>query len=368
MIIGVPREIKKGEYRVGMIPPGAEALVEAGHKVYIQKTAGMGSGFVDEDYVKAGAEITDSIEGVYDHAGMIVKVKEPLEQECELLREDQIIFTYLHLAAAKELTLALLKRRVIGLAYETVQLPNGSLPLLTPMSEIAGRFAVQIGAYLLQKESGGSGVLLGGVPGVQPGKVVILGGGVVGANAAKMAIGLGARVTILDINLDRLRYLDDIFNNRLITLMSNRQNIEQQVTEADLVIGAVLIPGAKAPHLVTSDMVKKMKEGAVIVDVAVDQGGCVETIRPTYHDSPTYVIDGVCHYGVVNIPGGVARTSTFALTNATFPYILKLANLGFIKAVKEDEPLRKGVNVYKGKLVYRAVADALDLEYSPFEH
>jgi len=367
MIIGVPKEIKKAEYRVGMIPGGVRALTEAGHKVYVQKTAGIGSGFTDEEYVNAGADIKETIEDIYGISEMIVKVKEPLEQEWPLLRVGQLLFTYLHLAPAKDLTLALLKSKCIGIAYETVQMPDGSLPLLTPMSEVAGRVAVQVGAYFLQKESGGRGVLLGGVPGVRPGKVVIIGGGTVGINAAKMAVGLGARVTIIDVDLERMRYLDDVFGNRLNTLMSNRQNIEVQVQEADLVIGAVLIPGAKAPHLITRDMLSKMKPGAVIVDVAVDQGGCVETIKPTYHDDPVYEIDGICHYGVANMPGAVARTSTFALTNATIPYVLKLANKGFLAAVSADEPLRKGINVCRGKLHYKAVADDLDLEYTPFE-
>ncbi len=367
MIIGVPKEIKKAEYRVGMVPGGVRALTDAGHTVYVQKTSGIGSGFSDEEYVQSGAEIKETIEDVYGSSEMIVKVKEPLEYEWPLLREDQLLFTYLHLAPARELTLALLQSKCIGIAYETVQMPDGSLPLLTPMSEVAGRVAVQAGAYFLQKESGGRGVLLGGVPGVRPGKVVILGGGTVGINAAKMAIGLGARVTIMDVDLDRMRYIDDVFGNRLNTLMSNRQNIEAQVSEADLIVGAVLIPGAKAPHLITRDMLSKMKPGAVIVDVAVDQGGCVETIKPTYHDDPVYDVDGICHYGVANMPGAVARTSTFALTNATLPYVLKLANKGFLEAVRADEPLRKGINVCQGKLHYKAVADDLDLEYTPFE-
>ncbi|MBW1721392.1 MAG: alanine dehydrogenase [Deltaproteobacteria bacterium] len=367
MIVGVPKEIKKAENRVGMVPSGVRALTEAGHRVLVQKTAGTGSGFSDDEFIKAGAELKETIEEVYAESEMIVKVKEPLEQEWDLLKENQILFTYLHLAPAKELTLALLKSKCIGIAYETVQLPDGSLPLLTPMSEVAGRVAVQVGAYFLQKEHGGRGVLLGGVPGVAPGNVVIVGGGTVGLNAAKMALGMGARVSILDISLERLRYLDDVFQCRVTTLMSNRQNIEEQIKVADLVIGAVLIPGAKAPHLITREMLSTMKPGAVIVDVAVDQGGCVETIRPTYHDDPVYEVDGICHYGVANMPGAVARTSTFALTNATLPYVLKLANQGFPEAVRLDEPLRKGINVCGGKLHYKAVADALGLEYTPFE-
>ncbi|HBF42373.1 MAG TPA: alanine dehydrogenase [Desulfobacteraceae bacterium] len=367
MIIGVPKEIKHNEYRVGMVPAGVRALVDAGHKVYVQKGAGIESGFKDNEYVQVGAETRDTINEIYDAAAMIVKVKEPLEPEYELIHEDQILFTYLHLAAAKELTLALLEKKVIGIAYETIQLPDGSLPLLVPMSEIAGRVSVQVGAYFLQKESGGRGVLLGGVPGVLPGNVVILGGGTVGINAAKIAIGMGANVTILDLDLDRLRYLDDVFGNRLITLMSNHHNIEEQIREAHLVIGGVLLPGAKAPHLVTRDMLSIMKKGSMIVDVAVDQGGCVETIKPTYHDNPIYEVDGICHYGVANIPSGVSRTSTFALTNATLPYVLRLAKLGFAQAVEEDKSLKKGINVYKGNLNYKAVADALSLEYTPFE-
>ncbi|MFZ7112271.1 MAG: alanine dehydrogenase [Desulfatiglandales bacterium] len=366
MKIGIPKEIKKAEYRVGMVPAGVRSLSDAGHGVYVQRSAGNGSGFSDEEYVVAGAELKDSIEEVYESSEMIVKVKEPLEKEWPLLREGQLLFTYLHLAPARELTEALLKSKCIGIAYETVQAADGSLPLLTPMSEVAGRVAVQVGAYFLQKENGGGGVLLSGVPGVAPGRVLILGGGTVGTNAAKIAVGIGAHVTVMDIDLERLRYLDDIFGNRLVTLMSNRQNIEEQVQRADLVIGAVLIPGAKTPRLITRDMLPKMKPGAVIVDVAVDQGGCVETIRPTYHDDPVYEFEGICHYGVANMPGAVARTSTFALTNATMPYVSRIANFGFVEAVKADESLRKGINVCGGNLHYKAVADALEMVYTPF--
>lgn len=366
MKIGIPKEIKKAEYRVGMVPAGVRSLSDAGHRVYVQRSAGNGSGFSDEEYVVAGAELKDGIEEVYESSEMIVKVKEPLEKEWPLLREGQLLFTYLHLAPARELTEALLKSKCIGIAYETVQAADGSLPLLTPMSEVAGRVAVQVGAYFLQKENGGGGVLLGGVPGVAPGRVLILGGGTVGTNAAKIAVGIGAHVTVMDIDLERLRYLDDIFGNRLVTLMSNRQNIEEQVQRADLVIGAVLIPGAKTPRLITRDMLPKMKPGAVIVDVAVDQGGCVETIRPTYHDDPVYEFEGICHYGVANMPGAVARTSTFALTNATMPYVSRIANFGFVEAVKADESLRKGINVCGGNLHYKAVADALEMVYTPF--
>lgn len=367
MIIGVPKEIKQGEYRVGMVPAGVWSLVEAGHKVYVQKTAGIESGFTDDQYAQTGAEIKDTIYEIYDFSEMIVKVKEPLEEEYELLHEDQILFTYLHLAASKNLTLAVLKKKIIGIGYETVQLSDGSLSLLTPMSEIAGKVSVQVGSYFLQKENGGSGVLLGGVPGVKPGKVLILGGGTVGTNAAKISVGMGANVTIFDINLKRLRYLDDLFGGRATTLVPTRHNIEEEIRNTNLLIGAVLLPGAKAPHLITRDMLPKMMKGSVIVDVAVDQGGCVETIRATYHDKPTFELDGICHYGVANIPSATARTSTFALTNATLPYVLRLAEFGFDRAVREDQALRKGVNVYKGNLTYLAVAEALDLEYRPLE-
>ncbi len=364
MVIGVPKEIKRNEYRVGMVPAGVQDLVREGHKVYIQKTAGIASGISDDEYVRAGAEIKDSILEIYDAANMIVKVKEPLEAEYELFHEDQILFTYLHLAAAKELAIALLEKKVIGIAYETVQLPNGSLPLLVPMSEIAGRVSVQIGAYFLQKENGGRGVLLGGAPGAAPGKVVVVGGGTVGTNAAKVALGLGATVTLLDTDLNRLRCLDGMFAGRVGTLISNQYNIEEQVREADLIIGAVLLPGSRAPHLIRKSMLPEMKEGSVIVDVSVDQGGCVETIRPTSHDEPTYEVDGVIHYGVANIPSCVARTSTFALTNATLPYVLRIARLGFKQAVQGDESLRKGVNIYNRKVCHKAIADALEMDHT----
>jgi alanine dehydrogenase len=328
MIVGVPKEIKTHEYRVGIVPAGVASLVRDGHKVIIQKGAGLGSGITDKEYEAAGAHILDTAQAIFDDSEMIIKVKEPLEEEYELLQEGQLLYTYLHLAPAPDLTKALLNRKIIGIAYETIQLDDGSLPLLTPMSEIAGRMSVQVGAYHLQKEHGGRGVLLGGVPGVAPGKVVIIGGGTVGTNAAKMAVGIGAKVLILDVNLDRLRYLDDIL---------------EQVISADLVIGAVLIPGARAPRLVSREMVSNMRHGAVIVDVAVDQGGCIETIHPTYHDNPTYEVDGIIHYGVANMPGAVARTSTFALTNTTLPYALKLANKGWKAAALEDESLMKGI-------------------------
>jgi alanine dehydrogenase len=359
MIVGIPKEIKKHEYRVGITPGGVKEVVKRNHKVLVQKEAGVGSGITDEEYKVAGAVIGATAKDIYDQAEMIMKVKEPLPEEYDLIRENQILYTYLHLAPAPDLTKALLKRKTIGIAYETIQLENGSLPLLSPMSEIAGRMAVQVGAHCLQKENGGRGVLLGGVPGCQPGVVTILGGGNVGTNAAKIALGMGARVTILDVNLDRLRYLDDIFGGQAITLFSDVDSIEQNVLSADLVIGAVLIPGARAPRLVTRQMISKMKEGTVVVDVAVDQGGCIETIHVTYHDDPTYRVDGVIHYGVANMPGAVARTSTFALTNATLPYALKIADQGWKKAAQSDRALLKGLNVIQGNLVCQPVGEAV---------
>ena len=368
MIVGVSKEIKPNEHRVGITPAGVEAFQKAGHQVYLETNAGVGSGFTNEDYIKAGAEILPTAQAVYAQSEMIMKVKEPLAPEYDLFKDGQLLFTYLHLAPEPELTAALLKKNVVGIAYETIQLADGSLPLLTPMSEVAGRMATQIGAQFLEKHYGGRGVLLGGVPGTQPGKVVIIGGGVVGINAAKMAIGLGADVTILDINLDRLRYLDDIFQGRLKTLMSNSYNIKEAVKQADLLVGAVLIPGARAPRLVTEEMVKEMKPGAVVVDVAIDQGGSIETIdRVTTHANPIYEKHGVVHYSVANMPGAVARTSTFALTNATLPYALRLANKGYVAAVKDDPALAKGVNVIHGRVTYQAVAEALNLEYTPLD-
>jgi len=368
MIVGVPKEIKANEHRVGITPAGVEAFKKAGHTVYIQATAGEGSGFTDDLYTKAGAEILPTMEDVYAQSEMIMKVKEPLAPEYDLFKDGQLLFTYLHLAPEPQLTKALLKKNVVGVAYETIQLPDGSLPLLAPMSEVAGRMSVQIGAQFLEKHYGGRGVLLGGVPGVLPGKVVIIGGGVVGTNAAKMAVGLGAEVTILDVNLHRLNYLDDIFNGRVKTLMSNSYNIREAVKHADLVVGAVLIPGAKAPHLVTEDMVKEMQPGSVIVDVAIDQGGSIATIdRVTTHQNPVYEKHGVIHYSVANMPGAVARTSTFALTNATLPYGLRLANKGYLAALREDAALAKGLNVYHGKVTYQAVAEALGYEYVPID-
>lgn len=367
MIIGVPREIKNHEARVSLVPAGVKALVDSGHKVIVETSAGEGSGISDKEYLKAGAVIRRSASNIYEEAEMIIKVKEPLPQEYDLLGEGQILYTFLHLAPALELTKALLRQKVIGIAYETVQLEDGSLPLLTPMSEIAGRLSIQLGAYYLQKENGGSGVLLGGVPGVSAGNVTIIGGGTVGTNAAKIALGMGANVTILDINLDRLRYLDDILDGRAITLASNIDNIEVSVADADLVIGAILIPGARAPHLVTRDMIAKMRKGSVIVDVAIDQGGCIETSVPTTFEKPTFTVDGVIHCCVANMPAAVSRTSTFALTNVTLPYVLKLADLGYEEALLSDNALRKGLNVFKGKLVYEPVAESLGLQYTPLE-
>jgi len=357
MLIGVPKEIKDNEYRVSLTPGGARALVNAGHTVYVQSTAGEGSSFSDEEYKAMGAKILPTAKEVFDQAEMIIKVKEPLKAEYELLRKDHILFTYLHLAASKELTDALVKIGLVGIAYETIQLPNGSLPLLTPMSEIAGRMAVQVGAQYLEKRNGGRGILLGGIPGVQPANVVIIGGGVTGTQAAKVALGMGANVTILDNNLDRLRYLSDILEGRFITLASNYEAVETASMSADLLIGAVLIPGAKAPVIVNRDMVSKMKKGSVIVDISVDQGGCVETIKATTHSDPIYTVDGVIHYGVANIPGAVPRSSTLGLTNATLPYILQVANKGYKKAMEDNKDLAKGLNVEGGKILLDVVAD-----------
>jgi len=363
MIIGVPKEIKNKENRVGMVVAGVRALTQAGHKVLVQNSAGVGAGISDEDYRKAGATLVASAKEVFDRAEMIVKVKEPLPEEYPLLRENQILYTYLHLAADERLTKALMERKIVGIAYETIQPTDGSLPLLAPMSAVAGRMATQIGATFLQHDHGGKGLLLGGVAGVERGSVVILGGGVVGINAAKMAVGLGAKVTIMDVNVHRLDYLSDIFGNEVTTLYSNSEQIERVVTSADLVIGAVLVPGAKAPKLVTREMISKMQPGGVVVDVAVDQGGSVETCRPTSHEHPTYTVDGVVHYAVPNMPGAVPRTSTYALTNVTLKYALMLANLGWKDAVAKDEALRKGVNIYNGKVVYKQVAEDLGLPY-----
>ena len=365
MIIGVPKEIKAQENRVALTPAGADAFVRAGHTVCMELSAGVGSGFSDEEYVAVGATIIPTAREVFEKAEMIMKVKEPQPSEYDLFHEGQILFTYLHLAPDPEQTQALLKQKVIGIAYETVSPPSGGLPLLAPMSEVAGRMSVQVGARLLEKINGGRGMLLGGVPGVECAKVVIVGGGNVGTNAAKMAVGMCASVTILDVSNARLAYLDDIFGGRVMTLMSNSYNIAQAVKEADLVVGAVLIPGAKAPKLVTEEMVKTMKPGAVLVDVAIDQGGSIETIdRITTHENPYFIKHGVVHYSVANMPGAVPRTSTFALTNATLPYALQLANKGAEKALKESSALMKGLNVYKGKMTYEAVAKDQNLEYT----
>ncbi len=367
MKIGLPKEIKDNEYRVGLTPAGVRALSDAGHEVYVQKTAGDGSGFADEQYVQAGGKLLETADDVWQTGDMIVKVKEPVAPEYPRMRENQLLFTYLHLAPEFELTKQMMERKVTGVAYETITDKKGTLPLLTPMSVVAGRMSVQVGATYLEKMNGGRGILLGGVPGVSAGRVVIIGGGVVGTEAAKMAIGLGAHVTIIDRNLDRLRQLDDIFLSKVQTLASSRYAIEEAISHADLVIGAVLVVGAAAPKLVTRDMLKVIPNGAVLVDVAVDQGGCFETTHATTHSNPTYYEEGVLHYCVANMPGAVPRTSTFALTNATLPYALDLANKGFEKAIAGDEGLKEGVNTYAGKLTYEAVAASQNLEYTPLD-
>ncbi len=367
MIIGIPKEIKDKEFRVGMTPAGVEMLVHHGHQVLVEKDAGAGSGFTDEDYAQGGATVMPTAEEVWTKANMIMKVKEPLPSEYLYLRSDLLLFTYLHLAAAESLTVEMRKRGVTGVAYETVELPDHSLPLLIPMSEVAGRMSIQIAAFYLQRANGGRGKLLGGVPGVRQSDVVIVGGGVVGTNATKIALGMGAHVTVIDVNTDRLRYLDDVLHGSLTTLSSTRRSIADSVAYADVVIGAVLIKGARAPHLVTRDMVSTMKTGSVIVDVDVDQGGCVETSHPTSHTQPTYIVDGVLHYAVPNMPGAVPRTSTYALANATLPYALQLADKGFEQAVKENPVLAKGVNTYKGEVTYPAVAEAFNMTYRPIE-
>ena len=366
MLVGIPKEIKDNENRVSTTPAGVSEYVARGHQVVVERTAGKGSGFEDSEYVEAGASLVDTHAEVFAQADMIVKVKEPIESEYELLREGQILYTYLHLAAEEALTHALIDRKVTSVAYETVELPNRSLPLLTPMSEVAGRMSIQVGATYLQKTNGGRGLLLGGVPGVLPANVVILGGGVVGTSAAQMALGLGANVTILDISVDRLRFLDLVLHGRINTLASNRQNIANALLDCDLLIGGVLIPGAKAPKLVSAEMVSSMPKGAVIVDVAIDQGGCIETVRPTSHSNPTFEVDGVVHYCVTNMPGAVPRTSTFALSNVTLPYGIFLAEHG-AEAFRMDPVLAKGVNVLDGKVTYEAVAEAFGLEYTALD-
>ena len=360
MIIGVPKEIKDNEHRVGLTPAGASILTQDGHEVLIQKSAGVGSGLSDEQYVQAGAQILDSAAEIFDRSELIVKVKEPQTQEVEMTKEGQIFFTYLHLAPAPELTRHLLDKRVSGIAYETIELPDGSLPLLRPMSEVAGRLSVQIGAHYLQKDKGGSGVLLGGVPGVKQGRVTIIGAGIVGMNALKMAVGLGAQVSIFDINPVRLAYLDDLYDGRITTIVANADAIAEEVALSDLLVGAVLITGARAPRLVTRKMMTEMRPNSVVVDVSVDQGGCFESTKPTTHTNPTYMDSGVLHYCVSNIPGCVARSSTFALTNVTLPYLRKLASLGLRKALKEDPALAKGLNVHAGEITQKAVAEAYE--------
>jgi alanine dehydrogenase len=367
MIIGVPKEIKNNENRVALTPAGALELVRRGHDVYIQKTAGEGSGFSDDEYKAVGAKILNTIAEVYKKAEMIIKVKEPIKSEYNLIKKGQLLFTYFHFASYKPLTLAMLKSGATCLAYETVELKDRSLPLLVPMSEVAGRMAIQEGAKYLEKPVKGRGVLLGGVPGVPPGNVLILGGGVVGTQAAKMAAGLGAQVTIMDINLNRLRYLNDVMPANVVTMFSNELNIRRLIQNHDLIVGAVLIPGAKAPNLITKEMLKLMRPGTVLVDVAVDQGGCIETCKPTTHEKPTFIIDDIVHYCVANMPGAVPYTSTLALTNATLPYALKLADKGWKQACKEDEALKLGLNVVDGKVVYKGVADAFHLKLHDVE-
>ena len=364
MLIGIPKEIKESEHRVGMTPSGVQSLIENGHTVYVQNNAGNGSGYSDKDYLSVGAEVLKTIEEVYDISEMIIKVKEPLKKEYSLIKEGQIIYTFFHFASSLELTNAMIKSKSICIAYETVENSDKSLPLLTPMSEVAGRMAAQQGAKFLEKHQKGCGILLGGVPGVSPAKAVVIGGGVVGTQSAKMLAGLGADVTILDINIDRLRELDDIMPKNVKTKFSNQYNIKETIGKAHLVIGAVLLPGAKAPNLITKDMLKDLSNGTVLVDVAVDQGGCFETTKPTTHNSPTYIIDDVLHYSVANMPGAVPMTSTEALTNATIGYAIELANKGWKKACLDNEPLKKGLNIINGDIVYKAVADAFDLNYT----
>ena len=367
MIIGVPKEIKNNENRVGMTPSGVAEVVKQGHRVFIQHTAGINSGFPDEAYQAVGAHILPTIEDIYATAEMIVKVKEPIITEYNLIRKGQLLFTYFHFASDRELTLAMLSNKSICLAYETVEEADHSLPLLIPMSEVAGRMSIQEGARFLEKPQGGKGKLLGGVPGVRPARVLILGGGVVGTNAAQMAAGMGAEVLITDINLTRLRYLSEVLPKNVKTLYSSMHNIRMELPNIDLVIGSVLIPGDKAPHLITKDMLKMMKPGTVLVDVAIDQGGCFETSHPTTHSEPTYVVDGIVHYAVANIPGAVPFTSTMALTNSTLPYTVALADKGWQKACKDDPTLALGLNVVEGKVTYKAVADVFGLEYEPIE-
>jgi len=367
MKVGILKEIKVAENRISMTPSGVEIMTQNGHEILVEKNAGKGSGFEDEAFIAAGASIAATAEQIFKESEMVMHVKEPLPAEYDLIRENQIVFTYLHLAAAKELTGALLKSKSVCIAYETIEKNDCSLPLLTPMSEVAGRMAIQQGAKYLESAQGGNGILLGGVPGVEPGTVVVIGGGVVGTNAAKMACGLGAKVYLLDMNLDRLRYLSDIMPANCIVMMSSPATIRKLIKEADVVVGAVLIAGAKAPKLVSKADLKTMKKGSVLVDVAIDQGGCFETSKATTHSEPVYIIDGVIHYCVANMPGAVAKTSTLALTNATLPYAVAIANKGWKKAMQEDPALKKGLNIDKGKLVYEPVAQATGYEYSPID-
>jgi alanine dehydrogenase len=367
MIIGILKEIKKEENRVCMTPAGVEVLTQKGHRVIVEKSAGNGSGFDDDGYIASGAVIADTAQAVYAEADMVMHVKEPLPSEYELIRPGQIVFTYLHLAANEPLTRALMASGSINIAYETIQKADGSLPLLTPMSEVAGRMAIQQGAKYLEMAQGGRGILLGGVPGVDPGTVVIIGGGIVGINAAKMACGLGAKVYILDMNLDRLRYLSDVMPKNCVPLMSSPAAIRSLIKQADVVVGAVLIPGAKAPRLITRDMLKDMKPGSVMVDVAIDQGGCFETSKATTHGDPIYAVDNILHYCVANMPGAVARTSTIALTNATLPYTVEIACKGWQRAMKENMEIKLGANIVQGKVTYKNVADAFGLEYFPVD-
>ena len=364
MIIGVPKEIKNNENRVALTPAGVAEMKNNGHSVYVQATAGEGSGFADEEYAAAGAVILPTIEEVYNIAEMIIKVKEPIASEYPLIKKDQLLFTYFHFASSEPLTHAMIERQAVCLAYETVEKTDRSLPLLVPMSEVAGRMSIQEGAKYLEKPLKGRGILLGGVPGVPPAKVLVLGGGIVGTQAAKMAAGLGAQVTIMDVSLPRLRQLDDIMPANVMTQMSNNYNIKKAIVDADLIIGAVLIPGAKAPHLIKRDMLKLMRPGTVLVDVAVDQGGCIETCTPTTHENPTFIIDDIVHYCVANMPGAVPYTSTLALTNATLPYAVQLANKGWQKACAENEELKKGLNIANGKILYKGVADAWNLPFN----
>ncbi|MGC8834414.1 MAG: alanine dehydrogenase [Armatimonadota bacterium] len=366
MVVGVPREVKESEYRVGLVPAGVEALCAAGHKVLVESEAGAGTGISDEEYESHGAKIVSAAE-VWEQADLVVKVKEPVPAECGLVRPGQIVFTFFHFAANPELAAKMMERGAVCIAYETIQTDDGRLPLLIPMSEVAGRMSVQEGAKYLERPMEGRGILLGGVPGVEPARVLILGGGVVGSNAAKVAAGLGAQVTVMDTNLDRLRHLADIMPPNVTTVVSNSYNIRKKLPEADLVIGAVLVPGARTPILITRDMLKLMKPRAVIVDVAVDQGGCVETTRPTTHRNPVYLVDGIVHYGVTNIPGAVAGTSTYALTNASLPYVLQIANLGYKEAARRNPEICRGLNIVDGVVVHKKVAEACEQPYSPVE-